>query len=139
LLNATDNVSRIDFAKTGLIAITKYPLGISNENYLQIKKEMSSKYSNPLILQFESHNGFVNFGLHFTLFGLLLMGLQSYLIIRKVIYHKLNEQFLLISSLAYIMHVMVHNKFIFIDDFSMSVLLALFALEFENKTERKSE
>ena len=127
-----DGSNRIDFAITGLQAILEYPAGISDENYLYIKQLNSVSFNNVGVLLLESHNGFVNAALQYTMFGAIGFFIYIRLLFNKLIKSNQIKYFMFIVT-AYSIHIFHHNQVLFVNDFFNTIILVIVGLEINNQ------
>jgi len=124
---------RLPLAITGLYTIIKHPFGVSKADYNEAKKEMYAIYHVSNILQFTSHNGFINVGFKYTLLGIFIFIYFMYYIrriLRKSSVSKEMRLFFLVGVMAYFANSLFHNAFIVIDDFYGLILLSIIAYEY---------
>jgi hypothetical protein len=143
-ITKTDGASaegRLPLAITGIYAVLKYPLGISEYNYNQVKKEMFYEFQNTSILKYDSHNGIINIGIEYTLLGIFIFIFTLYSInkIMKKYIDKELRYFFYIAFLSYIANALFHNNILVIDDYYSLILFAILAYEIKLKKEQKIE
>lgn len=130
---------RLPLMLTGIYTLAHYPLGVSEASYSAAKKEMFDIFHVANILEYESHNGFINIGFEYTLLGLFFFGLYLWLL-RSVIkkhFSKELQGFFAVSLFAYASNAFFHNNIIFIQDFSALSVLALVAYEYTCHTDKE--
>jgi hypothetical protein len=130
---------RIPLALTGIYTLAHYPLGISETSYSAAKKEMFDIFHVANILIYESHNGFINIGFEYTLFGLFFFALYLWLLHSMIKKHfsKELQGFFRVSFFAYAANAFFHNNIIFIQDFSALSVLALVAYEYTRHSDKE--
>ncbi len=115
---------------TAAYTVMNYPLGITPENYMEIKKEMFAKYGHPIILVMPSHNGLINIGFHYSFLGYILF---FFLVIFLLRYINLLEPkytvFFKLALVAYAINASFHNNFILSEDYTIYLVLMLIPLE----------
>ncbi len=117
---------------TGLYALFRHPFGISEKEYMEVKKEMYAIYQNSDILIFPSHNPLVEFGFTYTLIGLLGFFLFVYVLLKrflKPIDHKLHN-YIKMSMIAYMANSFFHNMFVFQIDFFILIFFSILVYEY---------
>lgn len=140
-VNGNSATGRIPLVITGAAALIQYPFGISKEKYQQVKKEMYYILKHPNVLKFTSHNGLMNLGFNYTLFGLIYFLFIFYFIFKKLKMYISKEYYLffIISSIAYLSNGFFHNNFIFNKDFYGLILLSLIAYEYNFQKRNKEK
>jgi len=132
-VTGTSASGRGPLAITGAVAIIEYPFGISKEKYNKVKEEMYNILHHPNVLKFPSHNGLLNIGFTYTTFGLLYFIFFIYKI-KKILYKNLSKEmrnFFTIAIFAYLANGLLHNNFIFIQDFYILIFIAIIAYEYK--------
>jgi len=129
---------RLPLALTGLYTTLQYPMGASEHSYEIAKQEMYDILHNENILKYESHNGIVNIGLKYTLFGLFVFIIFMFKLIKLMQNNFSKEivQFFYIAFFAYLANALFHNNFIVIDDFYGITLFAMIAYEYKINKEK---
>lgn len=126
---------RIPLLITGAYALLLHPLGISDNEYWNIKMEMFHFFNNQVILNFPSHNALIDLGLKYTIIGLISFIVFVYIFLKKYLkgigtkYHG----YIKISMLAYLANGIVHNTFIFNLDFPILIFLSILAYEYDKE------
>src|SRR5690606_14949160 len=54
---------------TGVYTVFNNPFGVSEQEYSQARKEIFFSFGNPVVLLMSTHNGFLNLGFHYSIFG----------------------------------------------------------------------
>ncbi|MFK7971193.1 MAG: hypothetical protein AB8F95_12535 [Bacteroidia bacterium] len=117
-------------ALCGIVAVLRFPFGITNKDYDLVRQEFYEHYGKVSIRDLPSHNGFVNLGFHFTILGYFIF--LAWLMLARWYYRNIRKQvkrFFLFALLAYMAHTSFHNGFVFIGDYNVLVVLGLFTLE----------
>lgn len=126
---------RIPLLITGLYTLIQNPIGISEKNYDDVKKEMFLEYQEPDILHFESHNALVNLGFKYTILGLIAFLYFMFIIIKRYL-PILNKKYILFAKVtifAYLLNGLVHNAFVFNMDFPILIFFSILAYEYNEK------
>ncbi len=129
---------RLPLAITGAVALIKYPFGITDAKYDEVKKEMYQVLRHPNVLKFTSHNGLLNVGFTYTVFGLLYF-IYFIFKMKKVLKQYLSPkmmQFFIVGTFAYFAHGLFHNNFIFVVEFYILIVLAIIANEYRIEREK---
>jgi hypothetical protein len=131
IFNTTEH-HRPTQALIGIVTILEFPLGVSESNREEVRKEVSDFLNSPTISG-GAHNGIINLGIRYTIFGIpiffvFLIKLAKYL---KNNNRKLRILFIF-SFIAYMVNSSLHNNFIFHGDFSILIILAIFIYEYES-------
>lgn len=129
---------RFPLAITGLVALLKYPLGITDDNYYKVKEEMFLIFHHKNILYNDAHNGFINFGFNYTLLGYFILFYFIFKIAKSVNRHltKKDKIFWFLLFLFYSIHQSFHNTAFLVDDFNIMILLALLVNKLDNSQKR---
>jgi hypothetical protein len=140
-LSFTDKTTegRIPLLITGAYALILNPLGITDNDYTEVKKEMFKVFKHPDILVYPSHNALINLGIQYTILGLIAFLYFLYKILKIYIKH-INQKYhryIQISLLAYITNGLVHNAFLFNLDFPILIFLSILAYEYKLKKDNK--
>ena len=124
---------------TGLYAVINYPLGITKQDYFEIKKEMFRKYGNPDVLHLASHNGLVNVGFKYTIFGYLLFFFLVLFLLRNI--NLLEPKYIVFFKLAlfsYLINASFHNNFILNADYPFLMVLMLINIDHYYQSKNKT-
>lgn len=140
LTNTEDGsaTGRLPLALTGLYNMAVHPLGASEEETEQIKKEMYAIFHHRNILHYPSHNGLIELGIQYTSIGVIVFIVFLYRL-RKMAYPYLEPKlrsFFNFSLLAYFINSFFHNAFMFTSDFFIMSMFAVLAYEYENGKNR---
>lgn len=127
---------------TGVYAVMSNPFGVTEEQYQIAKQEMYNKYGNPGILHLPSHNGFINVGFNYTIFGyFIIIGFFFFLV--KYARQLFRDYRILFYAffIGYILHSCFHNNFIFYSDYDVYYVLMLlpFQLMLQRNQSEKTE
>ena len=120
---------------TGFYAVMNYPLGITKQDYFEIKKEMFRKYGNPAVLNLASHNGLVNIGIQYSIFGYLLFFFFVLFLLKHI--NLLEPKYIVYFRLAlfsYLINASFHNNFILIADYPSLMVLMLISVDYYQRT-----
>ena len=115
---------------TGLYAVGSNPVGITEREYMEAKKEMFSVFKSPAILAVAAHNGFVNIGFNYTIlgyfafivFGMFLVAQSGRLPYSLKIIFRL-------FFIAYMINSFFHNNFIFDSDYDVLMVMMVMSIE----------
>jgi hypothetical protein len=140
LTNTEDGsaTGRIPLALTGLYNIVVHPLGASEEETQQIKKEMFAIFHHRNILYYPSHNGLIELGIQYTSIGVIIFVVFLYRL-KKMAYPYLAPKlrsFFSFSLLAYFINSFFHNAFMFTSDFFIMSMFAVLAYEYKIAEQR---
>lgn len=140
LANFTDDgaVRRDLLALCGLVTVFYHPFGVTGQDYTRVRRDFYEEFGLIGVRDLPSHNGFVNLGFHFTIFGYLVF--FSWLMMCRWYYrriHKRVRSFFLFAFIGYMAQSSFHNSFVFIGDYNAIVLLGLFTAEVQWGTLRK--
>ena len=125
---------------TGVYAVMSNPFGVTDAQYQVAKQEMYNKYGNPGILHLPSHNGFINVGFNYTIFGyFIIIGFFFFLV--KYARQLFRDYRILFYAffIGYLLHSCFHNNFIFYSDYDVYYVLMLlpFQLMLQEKQSEK--
>lgn len=116
---------------TGITAIVRHPLGITNNQYNKVKQEMSKKLGKADLALLNSHNGLINIGFHYSSIGYLLFFMFSIVILKSLKLLSKNFKYLFyLFFLGYFINISVHNNFIFISDYDILMVVMIIPLHF---------
>jgi hypothetical protein len=114
---------------TGLYAVASHPFGITSEEYEDVRREMFYKYGKKAVLTLPSHNGFVNVGFNFTLFGYPIIIFFFLFVFKHIKMHISTYKILFtLYIISYFIHSAFHNNFIFYSDYDVYMVLMLISL-----------
>lgn len=127
---------------TGIYAVMSNPFGVTEAQYQVARQEMYNKYGNPGILHLPSHNGFINVGFNYTIFGyFIIIGFFFFLV--KYARQLFRDYRILFYAffIGYLLHSCFHNNFIFYSDYDVYYVLMLlpFQLMLQNNEPQKTE
>lgn len=115
---------------TGLYAVGNYPVGITEREYMEAKKEMFSVFKSPHILAVAAHNGFVNIGFNYTIVGYFVFIVFGLFLVAQS--GKLPYSLRIIFRLffaAYMINSFFHNNFIFDSDYDVLMVMMVMSME----------
>ncbi|NRD23522.1 O-antigen ligase family protein [Winogradskyella litoriviva] len=111
---------------TGLYAVATHPLGITSEEYAEVRREMFYKFGKEAVLVLPSHNGFVNVGFNYTIFGYPVIILFFIFLFKHIKMHISTYKILFtLYVTGYIIHSMFHNNFLFYSDYDVYMVIML--------------
>jgi hypothetical protein len=114
---------------TGLYAVASHPFGITAKQYQDARREMFYKYGKGAVLYLPAHNGFVNVGFNFTIFGYPVILFFFYFVFKHIKMHISTYKILFtLYFISYFMHSCFHNNFIFYSDYDVYMVLMLIPL-----------
>lgn len=119
---------------TGVYAVILHPLGISDQDYMEVKMEMFRKYGNPGILTLSSHNGLINMGFHYSFLGYFLFFFFISFLLSYI--NLLEPKYVVVFRLvliSYLLHTSFHNNFILNADYPFLMVLMLISVDAYNK------
>lgn len=125
---------------TGLYTAVVNPLGISSQDYWDVKWDFYYEYGHYHILFYPSHNGLINIAFQYSFFGYILFAFFVWFLIRYI--KQLDQKyqiFYLISFLGYAFHIFFHNDFILDDDYLFLLVLITIGYEWERKQNENLE
>lgn len=115
---------------TGLYAVGNHPVGITDREYMQAKLEMFSLLKSPSVLVVAAHNGFINIGFNYSIFGYAAFIAFGIFLVRKsggipyaamIIFR--------LFFISYIINSFFHNNFIFDSDYDVLMVMMLLSIE----------
>lgn len=124
---------RLPLAVTGVYTILHNPLAVSKKDDQEAKEEMYRVFHHPNILIYTSHNGLIQLGFEYTLFGILLFVYFIYILNKRVLSILSRELrlYFIIAIIAYLGNSLFHNAFIFYSDFPIMIIFAILAYEYK--------
>lgn len=136
---SSDKEARRDLLSLcGLETVIRYPLGITPANYDEVRREYFERYNNHILLIGVHHNGFISLGFTFTILGMFLF--FYFLWVCRWFWADIRKEvkwFFLITLGAYVIHSIFHNSFIFVGDYNIMTVVALFCWEAQMMRNRK--
>lgn len=125
---------------TGLIAVAEHPLGITGDQYDKVKQDMSRKYGKDGLAYLNSHNGLINIGLNYSIFGYLIILMFMIFIVKSAQLLSKNFKYLFyLFFVAYMINIFFHNNFIFVSDYDILMALMLIPLHYMYEQEQQKE
>jgi len=125
---------------TGLKAVAKHPLGITDAQYTIVKQEMSKKYGKYSLGFLNSHNGLINIGLNYSALGYFIIFMFAIFILKSTRLLSKNYKYLFyLFFFGYLLNVFYHNNFIFISDYDILMALMLIPLHYIYEQENLNE
>jgi hypothetical protein len=125
---------------TGLYAVTSNPFGVSPNQYEHVKIEMYKATGVGSLRYNPCHNGFINTGFNYSIFGYLAMTLFLIFIFS---YIKKSEKpfstLFILFLIGYFIHSSFHNNFIFYSDYDVLMVLILIGVHPEYQIKSKSD
>lgn len=124
---------------TGVYAVMDYPLGITNQDYMEVKKDMFRKYGQPAILHLSSHNGLINIGFHYSFLGYILFFFFILFLLRYI--HLLEPKYIVFFRLvlfSYLIHISFHNNIFFTADYAFLMVMILINIDGIYYTKKKT-
>ncbi len=115
---------------TGVYAVSKHPLGITEYQYKEARKEMYYLIGHPAVLFLAPHHGLINLGLHYSFFGYILFFFFTLFLLRQI--RLLEPKYVLFFRLvliAYLIHGSFHNDFILNADYPFLMVLILIYID----------
>lgn len=115
---------------TGLTAVANHPFGVSDDDYNIVRRRMYDRYGSQNVLYQSSHNGLINVGFNYTIFGYLAI-IAFYIFNIKYI-RKLSKDFKYLMLLfigGYSIHALFHNDYIFFADYTVLLVYMLIPLQ----------
>ncbi|MEA1787721.1 O-antigen ligase family protein [Arenibacter sp. GZD96] len=114
---------------TGLYAVAQHPLGISDSDYMAVRKEMFLKNGQSAVLLLSAHNGLINIGFHYSAIGYVVFFFFVLFLLRHIGSHKPTfAVFFRLVLLSYLIHTSFHNNFILNADYPFLMILMLIGL-----------
>lgn len=112
---------------TGAVALLLFPIGVTDENYMSVKKWMYDIFENQDILVYPSHNGLINLGFEYT----SLVYIPFVFLVIKFfkaarVLPKDKARFWILAWLAFFLHQSFHNNGIFYVEFNILIVLGVF-------------
>ena len=118
-------------SRPGLYTVVQNPFGITEKYYTEAKQEMFRKYGNSDILMVSAHNGLINIGFHYSIFGYFLFFFLVLFLLRNI--NLLEPKFTIffrLVLLSYLVHTSFHNNFIFNADYPFLMVLMLISVDY---------
>ncbi|WP_156915011.1 O-antigen ligase family protein [Rubidibacter lacunae] len=131
--SVSDSGLRIWLWILGLVSIAISPLGVTTDAHREAQQIVFSWSGIETIFEYTSHNGIINIGVLFTVFGLFVFFSFIYLAMR--LNRRLAPEvrnFFVVAAAAYLMQIMTHNDFIFIKDYHILSLVSIWCYECRN-------
>lgn len=124
----------------GVTAAVTHPLGVSEKDYKIVKQEMYAKYRRPALLHLTAHNGIINIGIYYSIFGyILLLLFVKFLLMHNKTSNHLMKYFYILCLVGYGVHVTFHNNIIFDADYPFFMVLMLVGLRESDKENTKNQ
>jgi hypothetical protein len=115
---------------TGLYTVLNHPLGITTQDYNEVRKEMFIKTGNSSVLKLASHNGLINVGFHYSFLGYFLIFFFILFLLRYInLLEPKSTIFFKLVLLSYLIQTSFHNDFIFNSDYPFFMVLMLIYLD----------
>tara|TARA_R100001369_G_scaffold85726_1_gene119631 strand:- start:4436 stop:5728 length:1293 start_codon:yes stop_codon:yes gene_type:complete len=111
---------------TGIYTVIKHPFGITEQEYVEARKEMFVAFGDRGILQLAAHNGLINVGFHYSIFGYVLFFFFVLFLLRQI--NELEPKYVIFFRLtlfAYLIQASFHNNFILSSDYPYLMILIL--------------
>ncbi len=116
---------------TGITAIVKHPLGITNKQYKKVKQDMSKKLGKADLALLNSHNGLINIGFNYSSVGYLIVLMFAFFLLKSLKFLSKNFKYLFqLFFIAYFINISFHNNFIFISDYDILMVVMIIPLHF---------
>lgn len=115
---------------TGLYAVMNHPLGITDKEYMEAKKDMFRKYGHPGILSLSSHNGLINIGFHYSFLGYILFFFFLLFLLRYI--NLLEPKYIVFFRLvlfSYLIQISFHNNIFLSSNYPFLMVLMLINIE----------
>jgi len=121
---------RFPLLVTGFFTVLMNPLGVTEIAYNSMKVDMYNIFLHPEILVQSAHNSFINLGFHYTFFGyILFIYFILYLYMKLIYLDKNDRKFWVYMFFSYFIHSSFHNNGLFIADYTILLVLALYLHE----------
>ncbi len=121
---------------SGIEAVVKHPFGITDDQYTAVKEQLSKRFGKQSLAYLNSHNGLINIGLNYTIFGYVIIILFSIFIVKYTRLLSKNFKYLFyLFFLGYVIHICLHNNFIFISDYEILMVLMLIPITYTKEQE----
>jgi hypothetical protein len=125
---------------TGAYAIMSHPLGITDQEYKQVQKEMFVKFGKSGVLSLPTHNGIINIGFFYSFLGYIIFFFFVKFLLRYIGFlNKPDKVFFNLALIAYFIHTSFHNGFILSTDYPFLMVLMLIGLEIYKIDEKEKE
>lgn len=115
---------------TGAYAVFNHPFGITDDQYDKVRQKMYEKTGSGAVLYMPSHNGFINTGFNYTIFGYFVLIAFFIFLIRYT--NRLSKDYRYLFYLFFIgysIHSCFHNNYIFYSDYDIYMVLMLLPLQ----------
>ncbi|MCP4971734.1 MAG: O-antigen ligase family protein [Arcobacter sp.] len=120
---------------TGFYTVLSHPLGVTDKQHDDIQDKMAIRLENHHVKELSTHNGFINIGFNYSIFGYLIVTLFFIFLLKKT--NQLEPQYKILFNLfflGYFLHSSFHNVFIFIDDYYILLIVVILNLQLGSNT-----
>ncbi len=125
---------------TGLYAVASHPFGITDDQYADIRREMYYSSGSLSVLHMPSHNGFINTGFNYTIFGYLIMiGFFIFMYRSGKYLSKYYKILFFTFFIAYFVHSSFHNNFLFYADYEVYMVIMLMSVQYYHEKNNKQD
>lgn len=125
--NDSSSSGKVWLIITGFVAVILNPLGVTTQAYQEVKEWGFSLSLNPHVLHFPSHNGLINLGFEYTIFGYFVISAFLFYLVRFARILNFRDKVFFFSAMAaYFLQQSFHNNGIFVRDFQILLFLAVY-------------
>tara|TARA_R110000868_G_scaffold193351_1_gene438227 strand:- start:22993 stop:24288 length:1296 start_codon:yes stop_codon:yes gene_type:complete len=127
---------------TGIYAVMNYPLGITEQDYMEVKMHMVREFGNSDVLYLSAHNGLINMGFHYSFLGYILIFFMVLFLLKHINFlEPKNKVFFKMALFAYLIQSSFHNNFILNADYPFLMVLMLISVEWyhQNNLQENTE
>ncbi|RRS30909.1 MAG: hypothetical protein P794_05240 [Epsilonproteobacteria bacterium (ex Lamellibrachia satsuma)] len=129
-LNETSASGKIPLIITAIYALLLSPLGVCSTIYEEARHFMYEIFHTEEILKYTAHNGIVNIGFEYTVIGYLLFFYFFYLLFKASKKLRKSDRKLWVALIvAYFFQQSFHNMGLFVGDFPVLLILALYIFD----------